>query len=270
MKMSYYATKEHETVLHDPFFVAQGSGREWEHAWMGIDSHLKKQKPLGRGSLGLPMSKTPALQGASRAHIECDVNVDGLAYWNQPQGKRDVSFEPPFQGTNTNQTKYISFVPDKGGWNNIRMNMEIVFIIAAATGRTLVLPPPVPVYLLSPGQSKGGKPRHKGFADFIPIESGYFQKRLPVISFEDFIKKEGGPGGQFPIPESLRDRVLKSAGACDKRAKSETNLIYIFCFRSCEITILLSYRRYCVRPSLGVFRDGWIFTLLQWTYMYCV
>jgi hypothetical protein len=45
-------------------------------------------------------------------------------------------------------TKYISFVPDRGGWNNVRMSMEIIFVIAAATGRTLVLPPDQPLYLL--------------------------------------------------------------------------------------------------------------------------
>ena len=225
--MSYYTTPKHKTVMHDPYITGDGSGREWEHAWVGIDGHLRKQKQLGRGSLALPFSKTPSLAGASRAHIECDVNVDGLAYWNQPQGKKDVNFDPPFEGKKTDKTKYISFVPDRGGWNNIRMNMEIVFIIAAATGRTLVLPPPVPVYLLSPGTSKHGKPRHKGFADFIPIESAYFQKRLPVISFEDFIKKEGGVDGQFPIPDSIRESVQRAADACDKRAKSKINLVFV-------------------------------------------
>jgi hypothetical protein len=45
-------------------------------------------------------------------------------------------------------TKYISFSPDRGGWNNIRMSMEIIFVIAAASGRTLVLPPEQPLYLL--------------------------------------------------------------------------------------------------------------------------
>jgi hypothetical protein len=29
------------------------------------------------------------------------------------------------------------------------MNLEIMFILALATGRTLVLPPPVPMYLLN-------------------------------------------------------------------------------------------------------------------------
>lgn len=45
--------------------------------------------------------------------------------------------------------KYLTFEADRGGWNNIRMSLEIVFIIAAATGRTLVLPPDAPLYLLT-------------------------------------------------------------------------------------------------------------------------
>ena len=47
-------------------------------------------------SQGRPANETPALDGASRAHIECDINVDSLAYWNDPQGTRDLSFKSPF------------------------------------------------------------------------------------------------------------------------------------------------------------------------------
>ena len=53
-------------------------------------------------------------------------------------------------------TKYISFTPDRGGWNNIRMSMEIIFVIAAASGRTLVLPPEQPLYLLHVSRFFGG------------------------------------------------------------------------------------------------------------------
>jgi len=51
---------------------------------------------LARGISGLEISKTPALVGAKRAHIQCDVDVDALAYWNDPQGNRDVAFKSPF------------------------------------------------------------------------------------------------------------------------------------------------------------------------------
>ena len=107
-----------------------------------------KHRSLARGVSGLPMEETPALVGASRGHVECDVDVDELVYWNEPQGQRDIDFKSPF-ATQSEKTKYITFEPDRGGWNNIRMNLENIFIFAAATGRTLVLPPASPLYLLN-------------------------------------------------------------------------------------------------------------------------
>jgi hypothetical protein len=56
-----------------------------------------QKKGVSRGVSGRPSVETPALVGASRAHIECDVNVDSLAYWNDPQGKRDEDFVSPFK-----------------------------------------------------------------------------------------------------------------------------------------------------------------------------
>jgi hypothetical protein len=43
------------------------------------------------------MSETPALEGARRAHIECEINVDSLAYWNDPTGEKDQNFVSPFE-----------------------------------------------------------------------------------------------------------------------------------------------------------------------------
>ena len=95
----------------------------------------------------LPLDKTPSLIGAMKGKISCDINVNELAYWNDPQGKIDVDFKTPFSNP-FSSTKYITFEPDRGGWNNIRMSMEIMFVIAVATNRTLVLPPDQPLYLL--------------------------------------------------------------------------------------------------------------------------
>mmetsp|Transcript_12314 Transcript_12314/g.17534 ORF Transcript_12314/g.17534 Transcript_12314/m.17534 type:complete len:280 (+) Transcript_12314:64-903(+) len=60
------------------------------------DSEESVKSPLARGISGLPQSQTPALFGASRGVIECDVNVDALAYWNDPQGISDLEFQSPF------------------------------------------------------------------------------------------------------------------------------------------------------------------------------
>jgi len=88
--------------------------------------HHDNQQLLARGVSGLPLDKTPSLIGAKRAHIQCDKDVDALAYWNDPQGTQDINFKSPFL-SNASETKYLSFEPDPGGWNNIRMSMEIIF-----------------------------------------------------------------------------------------------------------------------------------------------
>ena len=77
---------------------------------------------LARGVSGLPMSKTPALVGAQWGHVECDVDVDDIVYWNDPQGARDNEFVSPFAEKEEEgaPTRYLTFQPDPGGWNNIR------------------------------------------------------------------------------------------------------------------------------------------------------
>jgi hypothetical protein len=101
---------------------------------------------LARGVAGLPMAETPALVGASRGTIECDVNVDFMAYWNNPQGNRDRDSVSPFKGED-NQMHYITFWQDAGRFNNMRMSFEIIFVIAAASGKTIVLPPTQKMHL---------------------------------------------------------------------------------------------------------------------------
>ena len=80
-----------------------------------------QSKPLARGLAGRPMEETPALIGAQRAHVECDIPVDSLAYWNNPIGDRDENYVPPFKPKlSPGKIQYITFTPDRGGWNNIR------------------------------------------------------------------------------------------------------------------------------------------------------
>jgi hypothetical protein len=174
------------------------------------------KKSLSRGLAGRSEEETPALKGASRGTIQCDRNVDSLAYWNDPQGTRDEEFVSPFIPKSSDE-KYITFTTDRGGWNNVRMSMEIIFVFAAATGRTLVLPPKEPLYRLAADKEN----KQRGFADFYPLEVPEFAKRVKTISMAEFIKREGGPDGRVPIPDKLRQNVTNGAEVCDKRKKSK-------------------------------------------------
>ena len=133
-----------DTLPHD-------SGMSSSVASSSSSSSSSAKRSLARGVSGLPMDETPALVGASRGHITCDADVDRLVYWNEPQGQQDIDFKSPFLKSSSleNKPKYITFEPDRGGWNNIRMNLEFIFIFAAATGRTIVLPPASPLYLMN-------------------------------------------------------------------------------------------------------------------------
>mmetsp|Transcript_12316 Transcript_12316/g.17538 ORF Transcript_12316/g.17538 Transcript_12316/m.17538 type:complete len:406 (+) Transcript_12316:581-1798(+) len=107
------------------------------------------------------------------------------------------------------------------------MSLEVIFIFAKATNRTLVLPPEYPVYLLTSDK----KDKHRGFADFYPLFTSTFQENgVPVISMEEFIKREGhrSTGGHFPVPDEDLDDVVRSAKECEKRKKSNIDCDHIF------------------------------------------
>lgn len=143
MEDSWYSYLPRKSKMHGWEYPNGNYGaREFPIAWVGIDGNevpkaeqqtLPKEgtfaantdlassaevirhsvRGLGRGIAGLPMSQTPALD------ITCDVDVDSLAYWNDPVGLRDEEFQSPFS-VEDEDVKYISFSPDRGGWNNIR------------------------------------------------------------------------------------------------------------------------------------------------------
>jgi hypothetical protein len=88
------------------------------------------------------------------------------------------------------------------------MSFEIIFVIAAALGRILVLPPEQPMYLLRADVSK----RHRGLDGFFDMD----KKRVNYITMEEFIRREGHPGGQFPVPTEKMDEVHNASKVCAK------------------------------------------------------
>lgn len=159
-KMSnYYSYKPRRFVMHKWTYPnGNYAAREFQSAWLGIDGDkpilgdleptlaspigpfndisllgepLHRPTHLARGVSGLPLPQTPALMGASRGRINCDVKVDSLAYWNDPQGYTDRHFVSSFRpSTTTGHQQYITFWQDAGRFNNIRMSMEIVMVFA--------------------------------------------------------------------------------------------------------------------------------------------
>ena len=88
--------------------------------------------------------------------------------------------------------KYVTFEPDVGGWNNIRMQFELVLVYALVTGRTLVLPNDQPMYLLMEGKKKQNQ---HGFDDYFPFD--WISTRMPVITMKEFLEREGITGQLF-------------------------------------------------------------------------
>ena len=167
---------------------------------------------LARGVAGRKMSDTPALEGAAPGHIRCDLNVDDLAYWNDPQGHPDEGFVSPF-AADSEKEKFLSFSPDGGGWNNIRMSLEVIFVLALVTNRTLVLPPEENMYLLHHNK----KDPHQGFADFFPIHVPRFQKRVRTISTQEFLSRfqEQLP----PFPDNTTEVIQRTLTHCVNHKK---------------------------------------------------
>jgi hypothetical protein len=111
-------------------------------------------------------------------------NAKEMVYWRDRPS--DNSWTSSFQTSSVSGPRqYLSFEPDGGGWNNIRMSMETVLTMAIAMGRVLVLPPSQKMYLL------GGTTFN--FADFFPLqELAEEHAGLEIISMEQFLTETMG------------------------------------------------------------------------------
>ena len=74
-----------------------------------------------------------------------------MVYWRDIPS--DAEYVSPLKRNDTRQ--YLTFEPDEGGFNNIRMAFETSVALAVSTGRILVLPPRMGFYLLTDEKKKG-------------------------------------------------------------------------------------------------------------------
>lgn len=176
--------------------------------------------PLARGVAGRPDNQTPTLSTARRGHVkDCELNIDGLAYWNEGE----TVIKSPFDvrlNSNDDTAKFLTFTPDRGGWNNVRMSLEIMVVVAAVTGRTLVLPPKEPLYLLHHDHGN----RYRGFGDFFPLHETHQRLGIDVISALEYVQHPAAPS----VPDDIVKKNLElAADHCDKRAKSSNACVHM-------------------------------------------
>lgn len=110
-----------------------------------------------------------------------------MVYWEDIPS--DAEWISPFHSKNRNDAlpQYLTFEPDQGGWNNIRMAMETVLAMAFAMGRTLVLPPHQEMYLLTKKDS--GQRNAFSFEHFFHMERIHEEHMgLDVISMKEFLE----------------------------------------------------------------------------------
>jgi len=71
------------------------------------------------------------------------------------------------------------------------------------------------------------------------LETAEFQKRLKVITMDEFIRREGTADGRLPVPEDKRTAVENAAEHCDNRAKSGMYLFLCAIFLVFVITFVI-------------------------------
>jgi hypothetical protein len=150
----------------------------------GTDAENTKISPIGHDLAGL----TCADHGGPSDDLAAE-----MVYWEDIPS--DSKFKSPI-GSNHNgksMKKYLTFEPDGGGFNNIRMSLETIVVMAHAMGRTLVMPPSQNHYLLRKDREK--QRTHFSFNDFYHFEQiGFEHAGLEIITMEDFLKAEAMTG----------------------------------------------------------------------------
>ena len=97
--------------------------------------------------------------------------------------------------------------------------MELIFVLAAASGRTLVLPPDAPFYLLA--VAKGQKHGARSFGNFFRLNDRDFARHVNIITMKDFIQQQGQ--SLLRLTPSQVQSLVPLAEVCDHEQNSPQN-----------------------------------------------
>lgn len=124
--------------------------------------------------------------------------TDEMMYWSDIPS--DARFVSPFKSLDLKEgrEKFITFEPDVGAFNNMRMAWENIVALAVSTGRTLVMLPERYMPMIAEG-TKGQKNEFT-FKDFYLMqEIEQEHPGLKIMGMEQFLRQSVG-GGYLPDP----------------------------------------------------------------------
>lgn len=129
--------------------------------------------------------------GAPLGSLRCDGKIvdSEVIYWRDVPADQALSGPPlalsKSDGQKSSEEQFLTFEYDIGGWNNIRMSVECMFVFAHVTGRTIVLPPAQQLYLVSKEYEKR---RAFGLADFLNVTLLSSHRGWRTMLMPDFLE----------------------------------------------------------------------------------
>lgn len=162
------------------------------------------------------VNSRPQEEPEKRGLLQCNGSyVDSeVIYWRIVPG--DITYESPITPHHgEHHDRYLSFTYDAGGWNNIRMGLECMIVMAHAMGRTLIVPPQDHLYLLT-AQHKdhplaADSHDEMQFEDFFDLDLLKSHQGFHMMSMQEFLLKEGCSGGLHGVLPPKNDSALWGA-----------------------------------------------------------
>lgn len=170
-------------------FADFSSEDDYDPSNQAFNSRFRSDSPnIDMESLQRSIVEYPYLKYRSSAYQQDESKlvspiIPRMLYWHTTQQHARENFHFP----SLVDGKYLTFEPDFGGFNNIRMGFEFAVLLAALMGRTLVLPPPLGWYLLDWGAYAEGSGTSR-FEEFFDISD--LNKVVPTLTTRAFIDKE--------------------------------------------------------------------------------
>ena len=203
-----------------------------------MEQSQNEQRSTNHHSLNCDKYGGPSYESAKEMIYWKDIpnDADHISPFHSQLGKT---------GPESSSKQFMTFEPDQGGWNNIRMAMETVLTMAFAMGRTLVLPPHQQMYLL--GKKEKGQRNEFSFEHFFHMEEISEEHiGLDIISMKEFLQDHVMPG-KFIDPRTKKPMYPpQNKTDWDGSSRKELKVLYEFLRNNITSTVLLWSPEECV------------------------